>query len=73
VKHEGISGEHFIARGSYSKLRRQKLVRAPDILALVNGTARESKRNRTIAKREQKHPYTNAIFKHFSVILCARV
>ena len=41
VKHEGKSGEHFFVWGSYSKLRGQKLVRAPDILAVVNGTARE--------------------------------
>ena len=34
---------------------------------------RYSKRKRTIAKREQKHTYTNPIFQHVFVIFCERV
>jgi hypothetical protein len=41
ANHEGKKWDTFFVQGSDSKLRGQKLVRAPNILTVVNGTARE--------------------------------
>ena len=74
MNHAGKKWDTFLFRGSDSKLRGQKLVKAPDILTVDCGE-RYSKRSRTIAKPEQKHNYTNAMFKLFNMFLsfCVRV
>ncbi len=33
--------KHFLFWGSYSNLRDKKIVRAPDVLTVMNGTAKE--------------------------------
>ncbi len=65
---------HFFVLGLLLKTEGegQKIIRTPDILTVMNGTAREIVIC-NIAKREQKPTYTNAMFQHVFVILCAHV
>ena len=70
MNHEGKKWDTFLFRGSDSKLRGRKFSKSS---GHFDCGERYNKRSRTTAKPEHKHDYTNAMFKHVFVILCARV
>jgi hypothetical protein len=62
--------KHFFVLGLLLKTEGQKNSKSS---GHFNCDERYSKRDRNIAKREEKPTYTNAIFQHAFVILCAHV